>query len=100
VRDEEGGVHFAYFDAAERVLKYAYRAPNGLVERRPSPWTPRPSPATTFSIAVDANGRPGIAYFDGNMGDLKYAYSPTPGTWTTQIVESAGLVGAISLARV
>jgi len=92
VRDEFGGVHFAYFDAAERVLKYAYKAPNGLWN---APVTIDPAPETGhyLSIAVDPSGRPGIAYFDGTMGDLKYAFSPTPGQWDTQVVESAGLVG-------
>jgi uncharacterized delta-60 repeat protein len=92
VRDDFGGVHFAYFDAAERVLKYAYKAPNGLWNA-PVTIDPAPESGAYLSIAVDANGRPGIAYFDGTMGDLKYAYSPTPGTWNDQIVESGGLVG-------
>src|SRR5207237_2183451 len=29
-RDNKGAIHFAYFDASTQVLKYAYRAPNGI----------------------------------------------------------------------
>jgi hypothetical protein len=92
VRDDFGGVHFAYFDAAERVLKYAYKAPNGLWNAAVTV-DAAPESGHYLSIAVDASGRPGIAYFDGTMGDLKYAFSPNPGQWDTQVIESAGLVG-------
>ncbi|HEV2293771.1 MAG TPA: hypothetical protein VGR35_07935 [Tepidisphaeraceae bacterium] len=92
VRDAAGGVHLAYFDATERVLKYAYRAPNGL-------WAPTvtvddaPESGHYLSIAVDAGARPGIAYFDGHHGDLKFAFSSTDGRWSTQLVEGPGIVG-------
>ena len=92
VRDAEGGLHFTYFDAADAVLKYAYRGANGMWN---SPVTVdgEPQSGHYLSIAVDANNRPGIAYFDGVHGDLKYAYSPAGGTWTTQLVEGVGIVG-------
>ncbi|MDQ3440277.1 MAG: hypothetical protein M3478_07995, partial [Planctomycetota bacterium] len=92
VRDAEGGVHFTYFDAAEAVLRYAYRGANGLWN---SPITvdAEPQSGHYLSIAVDANNRPGIAYFDGVRGDLKYAFLPSDGIWNTQLVEGVGIVG-------
>lgn len=91
-RDSAGGVHLTYFDATDRVLMYAYRAPNGL-------WNPpvtvddTPESGHYLSIAIDAGDRPGIAYFDGYLGDLKYAFSPSDGQWNTQLVEGMGIVG-------
>lgn len=92
VRDHEGGVHLAYFDVSERVLKYAYRTPNGLWKSSVTV-DDEPESGHYLSIAVDANGRPGIAYFDGHLGDLKYAFSPSDGQWSTQLVEGLGIVG-------
>jgi uncharacterized delta-60 repeat protein len=92
VRDAAGGLHLAYFDAAERILKYAYRAPNGLWNA-PVIVDGAPESGHYLSIAADDNGRPGIAYFDGFHGDLKYAFSPVGGGWDLHVVESGGQVG-------
>jgi hypothetical protein len=92
VRDPLGGLHLTFFDTVTRVLKYAYRAPNGLWNA-PVTVDDTPESGHYLSIAVDANGRPGIAYFDGDMGDLKFAFSPSDGRWTTQLIEGLGIVG-------
>lgn len=91
VRDAEGGLHLAYYDAAANVLKYAYRGPNGL-------WN---APVTVdnnlnagqyVSIDVDSKNHAGIAYFDGTNGDLKLATSDGK-KWTYYTVESKGSTG-------
>jgi len=94
VRDAAGGLHFAYFDAAERVLKYAYRAPNGL-------WNPAvtvdasPESGHYLSIATDSSNRAAIAYFDGNLGDLKFAQQSDAGgsRFSVETLEGKGIVG-------
>jgi hypothetical protein len=55
------------------------------------------------SIAVDANGEPMISYYDGTNSALKFAVCDTSasangncdqtGDWSTQTVDSAGVVG-------
>ncbi|MGB7159575.1 MAG: hypothetical protein WBD40_16025, partial [Tepidisphaeraceae bacterium] len=92
VRDSEGGIHVAYFDAALRVLKYAYCAPTGLWNA-PVTVDGAPESGHYLSIAINADARPGIAYFDGTHGDLKYAFSAAGSAWTSEVVESRGSVG-------
>ncbi|MEM8874560.1 MAG: alginate lyase family protein [Planctomycetota bacterium] len=43
-------------------------------------------------LAIDNAGRPAVAYFDGNAGDLKYAILDA-GVWQTRTVDSTGSVG-------
>lgn len=45
------------------------------------------------SIAIDAAGRPHIAYFDVFNQDLRYARKDASGVWRLEIVESAGNAG-------
>jgi uncharacterized delta-60 repeat protein len=90
-RDASGGLHVAYFDAATQSLKYAYRGPNGLWED-PIVVDGAKNAGVYLSIATDRSGRPGIAYFDGNNGDFKFAFKQ--GTaWKTETVESRGSIG-------
>jgi hypothetical protein len=44
------------------------------------------------SLALDSNGKPHVAYFDGNGGDLKYARM-TIGAWEVEKVDTNGSVG-------
>ncbi len=92
-RDDNGGLHFAYYDSRTQSLRYAYRAING-----------RWSNATTIdstagagqqlSLGLDASGNPSIAYYDAFHGDLRYARSTNGGkTWTTELVDSSGSTG-------
>jgi len=94
VRDANGGLHLAYFDAAARVLKYAYRAQNGLWNA-PITVDPAPEAGQYVSIDIDSTGRVGIAYFEGNHGDLKYAQQTAAGgsRFATETVEGPGITG-------
>jgi uncharacterized delta-60 repeat protein len=90
-RDALGGIHLAYFDAAAKVLKYAYRAPNGLWEA-PVTVDGTENAGQYVAIGADAKGNPGIAYFEGTHGDFKFAYK-TANVWKTETVEGAGSTG-------
>ncbi len=92
IEDSNGGLHLAYYDIVANNLKYAYRNPQGI-------WSPAvvvdstPYSGQYVSIALKSNNIPGIAYFCGNTGDLKYASTTNRTSWTTQTIESAGSVG-------
>ncbi len=43
------------------------------------------------SLALDASGGIHISYYDFTHGDLKYAYRPSGGSWTTTTVDSGTL---------
>jgi hypothetical protein len=91
-RDSENGLHVAYFDLADRMLKYAYRAPNGL-------WSDSITVESAInagmylSIAVNSNNLPVIAYFVGGVGDLHVATTADRVTFTPQVVDYKGSVG-------
>jgi uncharacterized delta-60 repeat protein len=91
-RDAQGGIHVAFFDAAAKVLKYVYRAPNGLWEE-PVTVDATLNAGQYLSIGANAKGEPGIAYFEGTHGDFKFAYKITAGVWKTETVQSSGSVG-------
>jgi uncharacterized delta-60 repeat protein len=91
-RDALGGIHVAYFDAAAKVLKYVYRAPNGLWED-PVTVDATQNAGQYLSIGANAKGEPGIAYFEGTHGDFKFAYKITGAVWKTETVQSSGSVG-------
>jgi uncharacterized delta-60 repeat protein len=89
--DQLGRLHLAYYDAATTTLKYARRDADGR-------WTDtqtldaNPFAGQYVAIDVNASNNPGIAYFDGNGGDLKL--TTFDGTrWTFRTVESKGSVG-------
>ncbi|HEX8522432.1 MAG TPA: hypothetical protein VF669_09260 [Tepidisphaeraceae bacterium] len=90
-RDRLGGLHVAFYDAATTTLKYAYRSPSGLWDE-PITVDAAPNAGQYLSIAADRNGRPGIAYFDGSSGDLKFAFKDGA-SWKTETVDSRGSVG-------
>lgn len=96
--DSAGRAAVAYYDATGGDLKFARRAGNSL-------WTvdvvdgagTSPDGAGDVgafaSLAFDASGNPGIAFYDATEGDLKYAHL-AGGAWQTEVVQSAGDVGA------
>ena len=89
--DAAGKLHMAFFDRSSRTLKYSVRDAAGK-------WSiiqtvdPGLDCGVYLSLALDSNGVPGIAYFDGNNGDLKYARL-TSGAWKTEKVDGVGSVG-------
>ena len=85
-------LHLAFFDRDTRSLKYTGRAKDGT-------WTllqtidPNMDAGAYVSLAVDSKGLPGVAYYDGHRGDLKFARMQSTGGWSVQTVDSVGEVG-------
>jgi hypothetical protein len=71
--DAFGLQHFMWFDSADRTLKYAVRNTAGGWSSIGTPDTTSIDMGQYVSLALDPRGRPAIAYFDGNAGDLRFA---------------------------
>ena len=89
--DASGTLHLAYFDEASKNLKYAQRDANGI-------WS---SPIVVdggllagqfISMVLDSAGRPGVAYYDANNADLKYAHF-NGSSWDVMTVDSTYTTG-------
>ncbi len=97
--DKSGNLHLAYYDRDTKNLMYAVRsASNGkwsipqIVDLPVS--VNDPGEYQYISLALDNNGHPGIAYFDGWNGDLNYAYfDPTYSSWQITKIDSKGSTG-------
>jgi hypothetical protein len=89
--DSQGVLHMAYFDPVHGDLLYATRNTSGL-------WSDSTIVdsagivGSQMSIAVDATGKPGIAYFDNTNTDLKFAGYDN-GAWTATTLDSSKHVG-------
>jgi hypothetical protein len=95
--DSQNRPHIAYFyrENFERKLKYAFREGGEWVLETVDPV----ARAGNVSIALDAEGRPHVSYFDALRGDLKYAHRTAAG-WLPEVVDSAGWVGERSSINV
>ena len=89
----DGTLHFAYEERAAGALMYATRSPAGV-------WTvPQAIDrgqllGEYMDLKLDNAGRPGIAYFDGWNGDLKYAHlDAATNAWEPETLDSRGSVG-------
>ncbi len=72
--DRFGITHFVYYDSIDQTMKYASLSNSGVWSRTQLIDTSMPFQGSYLSIAVDTWGRPSIAYFDGNNGDLRYSH--------------------------
>jgi hypothetical protein len=89
--DTDGHPLVVYYDAAGYRVKFAYHTglfwQSGFLEDE---FLQGEYPA----IAADAAGGVHISYFDGNEGDLKYAYAPSRSAdFTVTTVDSGGITG-------
>ncbi|MBN1537971.1 MAG: hypothetical protein JW908_14625 [Anaerolineales bacterium] len=97
--DNSGKVHIAYYDQANRALKYALGEISGL----DWVWTIQTvddNAAADYdvgkyaSIGVNNNGVPFISYYDAFSGNLKLANKPTASAvWVLQVIDEEGDVG-------
>lgn len=71
--DRDGVTHFVYYDSAARTMKYATKNRAGDWSKTQIVDDALPFAGYYLSLAVNALGRPAIAYFEGSNGDLKYA---------------------------
>src|SRR5439155_9202219 len=86
--DSSGRLHMVWQDTNTKYLKYYVRDSNGIwsiVQTIDNGQYTGGYP----SLAMTSTGSPGVAYFDGNGGDLKYAQLVN-GAWQVQTVDSAG----------
>ncbi|HEV2295542.1 MAG TPA: alginate lyase family protein [Tepidisphaeraceae bacterium] len=98
--DSAGRLHVAYYDRAARVLKYTVQETSGL-------WSIIQTIDNShmageyISLALDSNNLPGVAYYEGNNGDLKYAKFNN-GAWevvTVDGVQNVGLYPSLVFSR-
>lgn len=94
--DSSGRLHLAYYDRDDKTLNYTVRDTSGVwsaVETVDNPVSKvDPGEYQYISLALDKNGLPGIAYFNGWNGDLKFArFNSTH--WDVETIDAAGSVG-------
>ncbi|WP_455392396.1 CARDB domain-containing protein [[Eubacterium] cellulosolvens] len=89
--DGEDGIHISYSNLTlnNKVLKYTYKPYGGtwttsIIDNlyNLSDWDVNPS------ILVDSANGVHISYNDTSNDDLKYAYKPSSGTWTTSTIDT------------
>jgi hypothetical protein len=89
--DAGGNLHFVWYDASDKTLKYSVRDTAGA-------WAAvttidgAPDVGNFVSLALDSAGKPAVAYYDATNADLKYAKF-NGSSWDTQTVESTKKVG-------
>jgi Subtilase family len=92
VFDREGVLHFAWYDNDDKTMKYAVRSVAGRWSAPSNIDDANPDVGTEFSMKLDSQGRPVIAYLDGPSGDLKLARL-LGSTWTVETLDSSGVTG-------
>ena len=91
--------HISYTDAASDTLRYAHWDGTAWLTTTVAPIGPETGAHRMgTSIALDAEGRPHISYFDSTGGDLMYA-SWDGANWSTEMVDSGKNVGSRSSLR-
>ena len=90
--DADGVLHAVYYDSIERNLKYVTRLADGSVSAPVTVDTSGNDVGGYVSLALDSHGRPGVAYFDGTAGDLRFAHFNGE-SWDVEIVDAPGSVG-------
>ncbi len=90
--DAGGVLHIAYYDPRTHSLQYAVRLNDKSLSAPQSIDTSGDVVGQYLSLALDQEGRPGIAYFDGTSGDLRYAHF-NGATWDLQTIDSKGSCG-------
>jgi hypothetical protein len=92
--DAGGRLHLVYYDRDAQNLKYAVRDTNGVWSTIQTIDSDGTKLGINLSLALDSKGRPGVAYQDGQNGDLRYAYfSPASNAWEVQKVDVKGSTG-------
>lgn len=96
--DRDDRLHLAYADRDNGALMYAVRDEDGswstplLIDAAAS--SDADGGFTYVSLAVNSEGSPAVAYFDGWNGDLLYAeISPRTSNWGVEVIDSRGSTG-------
>ncbi len=89
--DKNGMVHISYIDENNEDLKYARWDGNSSVVQEVDDGITEAGGGAIIrqtSIAIDSLGYPHIAYYDGFLGDLRYAYyDPQQGAWVKEVID-------------
>ncbi len=89
--DKNGMIHISYIDEDNEDLKYArWDGKNSIVQEVDDGITEAGGGVIVrqTSIALDSLGYPHIAYYDGFLGDLRYAYyDPQQGEWIKEVID-------------
>ena len=89
--DKNGMIHIAYIDNKNQDLKYArWDGKNSVVQEVDDGITEAGGGVINrqTSIAIDSLGYPHITYYDGFLGNLRYAYyDPQKGEWVKEVVD-------------
>jgi len=90
--DKQGVLHWAYYDASAHHIVYATRATDGVWSASQIPDKTGHDVGAYLSLAIDATGKPSIAYYDATTTDLRFAHFDCV-NWTTQKLDSSRSVG-------
>src|SRR5262249_31906174 len=71
--DQQGVLHFVYYDQAAHTIKYATRSTQGRWSATKIIDNTGHDVGATLSLALDPTGKPSVAYYDATLGDLEYA---------------------------
>ncbi|MFO7990706.1 MAG: S8 family serine peptidase [Thermoplasmata archaeon] len=85
--DSNNDIHFSYVNKSDNLL---YAKWDGSWTR--STIDDSGGVGEYCSIKIDSSNNPHVSYYDGDNGDLKYAYYSS-GSWTTTPLDSDGDVG-------
>jgi len=89
--DKNNNLNFVWYDSANSVLKFA-RRDSAKVWGTTQIIDNGVQAGNFVSMALDSQGRPGVAYYDANQADLKYAHY-NGSSWDVQTVESTNTTG-------
>lgn len=91
VYDKDNNLDMVWYDSAHGVLKFAQRN-NAKVWGNTQIIDNGIQVGNFASMTLDSQGRPGVAYYDANQADLKYAHF-NGANWDVQTVESTKTTG-------
>jgi subtilisin family serine protease len=91
--DKQGVTHFVYYDAPTQTMKYATRNSAGEWSQTMNIDNSLPFQGYYLSMALDSQGQPSVAYFDGTNGDLKFARFDGS-IWNLTNIDSKNSTGA------
>jgi hypothetical protein len=90
--DTNGVLHIVYYDPQKQTMAYGVRLNNHTMSATQAVDTTGVIAGQYLSLAIDQEGRAGIAYFDTTHGDLRYAHF-NGSSWDLQTIDASGATG-------
>jgi subtilisin family serine protease len=90
--DGNGVLHFVYYDPSKQTMMYGVRLNSNAMSTPQIVDTTGVIAGQYLSLAIDPQGRPGIAYYDSTNADLRYAHF-NGASWDLQTVDASGANG-------